>query len=226
MLSIPEIEAFYLAAHERIDGLVRDLPDEDLAVPAAACPGWSVADVVAHCTGIVEDALAGRLSGPPDEDQTAVQVERHRGRPIVEVLDIWAAGAAPFAEVIAAAGVAPALIDVLSHEHDIRTALGRPGHRDDPAVVLAATMTITGLDVSPHVIEVEYPDGSTVRSASGEENADGPVTVLRATPFEVLRFRLGRRSPEEIKAMDWSADPAAFLPQLFVFGTREQSLGE
>lgn len=223
-MSIPEIGEHYLAAHGRIDALVRNLSEQEAATPAAACPGWSVADVVAHCTGIVEDALAGRLSGPPDDEQTAVQVARHRGRPIADVLDIWAQGVAPFAEVIAEAEVAPAMIDILSHEHDIRTALEKPGHRDDPGVALAARFVVEGLDLSPDVIEVVFPDGSTARSVTAAET--GTVTQLRASQFEVLRFRLGRRSRDEIASMDWSNDPTPFLDQLFVFGSRQDSLGE
>ncbi|MGH1491232.1 MAG: maleylpyruvate isomerase family mycothiol-dependent enzyme [Acidimicrobiales bacterium] len=234
-MNISEIGSHYLRAHTRIDELVRHLSDEELARSADACPGWSVADVVGHCTGIVEDALAGRLSGPPTDEQAAVQVARHRGRPIGDVLDLWAAGAAEFAELIAALELAPGLIDILSHEQDIRTALEKPGHRDDAGIVLVANYVIAGLDLRPEVIEVVFPDGSKVRSVSGA--ADGETTApgkgaepaviqLSATPFEVMRFRLGRRSPAEVAALDWSADPTPLLDRLFVFGSRDQSLGE
>jgi uncharacterized protein (TIGR03083 family) len=234
-MDLSKLGEHYLAAHARIDGLIRSLSAEELATPAAACPGWSVADVVGHLAGIVEDALAGRLSGPPDDEQTAVQVERARGRSIDDVLDTWAGGVEPFAEVVTAAGVTPAMIDILTHEHDIRTALGRPGHRDDPGVELAGRLVTAGLDLRPDVLEVEFPDGSTCRSVADPADPTNPgdpadtprsTVTLRTTPFEMMRLRLGRRSPDEIRALDWSQDPTPFIDALYVFGSRQDSLGE
>ncbi len=98
-----------------------------LATPVPACPGWLVQDVVAHLAAVVEDALAGRLTGPPSEEQTAVQVARYKGRPMTQTLAEWTAGAPKFEEIISAFDVPQAVIDVASHEQDIRGALACPG---------------------------------------------------------------------------------------------------
>ena len=50
--------------------MVGVLRDADLAAPVAACPGWTVADLVAHLTGVhrwVVGALDG--AGPPPYDE-------------------------------------------------------------------------------------------------------------------------------------------------------------
>ncbi len=55
----------YRDTRERLTSLVSGLDEAALAAPVPTCPGWRVRDVVAHLAAIVEDALAGRLTGPP-----------------------------------------------------------------------------------------------------------------------------------------------------------------
>jgi hypothetical protein len=61
-------------------------------------------------------------------------VARLAGLPVADVLARWAAAAPDFEKMITAHQVWPAVIDVASHEQDIRGALGRPGARDCAAV--------------------------------------------------------------------------------------------
>jgi hypothetical protein len=42
----------------------------------------------------------------------------------------------------------------------------------------------------------------------------------------VLRLRLGRRTPAQVAALDWSRDPAPVLDHLFIFGPAERNLVE
>ena len=49
----------------------------------------------------------------------------------------------------------------------------------------------------------------------------GLVTTLTTTTFEAFRWRLGRRSRAQLRAMDWDADPMPFLGHLCVFGPAE-----
>jgi len=45
-----------------------------------------------------------------------------------------------------------------------------------------------------------------------------PVLGLRTTRFEAFRWRMGRRSRDQLAALDWSGDPAPVLDHLVVFG--------
>ena len=85
-----DLAAMYRETRERLAGLVAGLDEVQLGIPVPACPGWSVADVIGHLAAIPEDALAGRLTGPPSEAETAVQVGRFRGRPMAQTLAGWA----------------------------------------------------------------------------------------------------------------------------------------
>jgi uncharacterized protein (TIGR03083 family) len=113
----PDLAGMYRETRERLAGLVAGLDKAQLGTPVPACPGWSVADVVGHLAAIPEDALAGRLTGPPSEAETAVQVDRFRGRPMPQTLAGWADNAPRFEEIVAAFKVWPAVIDVASRAH-------------------------------------------------------------------------------------------------------------
>src|SRR5262245_14869579 len=93
---MPDVSDHYRAVRLRVTELVRSLDDEDLSRPVPACPGWTVHDVVAHVTGVTDDALNGRLDGVATPPWTAAQVERGHGVPTLDLLDRWAEQAATF----------------------------------------------------------------------------------------------------------------------------------
>ncbi len=216
----PRIATVYLAARQRIDDLVRPLPDDDLEAPVPACPGWTVHAVVSHLTAIPEWAAAGRIRGIPTDEDTAAQVAELADVPTVEVLDRWGASAPGFSEILAAADIWPAAIDAVTHEHDIRHALGRPGDRDSDDVQLLAGVALQGW-APTRPVEVATPSG-TARFGPAEGDAARWVT----TDFEVLRARLGRRSLRQLAAMDWSEDPSEVLGDLALFTPAEVDIEE
>lgn len=212
----PDVGAVYRSVRERLTALL----EQETArrpgaweLPVAACPGWRVRDVVAHLVGNLEDGAAGRLSGPPGPDQTREQVDRHRDGDPALLLGSWAAYAAVAEQRFTEAGAWPAAIDALSHEHDVRAALGRPGARDHRDVAVVARVLLPGPD-APYAVSVDGSDAP----------ADRPT--LRTDAFTWLRTRMGRRTREEVLALDWSQDPTPVLPAPFVFGPAGTALGE
>ena len=235
----------YRDTRERLTALVAGLDDAALATPVPTCPGWLVADVVAHLAPVVEDALAGRLTGPPSEEQTAEQVARYKGRPMTRTLAGWTAGGPQFEEAIGAFNVPQAVLDVASHEQDIRGALGQPGARDTEAVRQMGGWLLerlwTPVPVRVTVEDAEFlagPSGGGWAAAGGgwaaaepspgagtEEPSPGagrgrdePALGLTTTRYEAFRWRMGRRSRDQLAALDWSGDPAPVLDHLVVFG--------
>ncbi|MGN6695029.1 MAG: maleylpyruvate isomerase family mycothiol-dependent enzyme [Aquihabitans sp.] len=206
----------YRSTRERLQAHLRQLEDAAWNVDVPACPGWRVRDVLAHVYGITEDALAGRISGPPTTEQTALEVDRHRDDDPRDLVEEWSATAPEFEEAISAFELWPAFIDVLSHEHDIRGALGDRSFRDhDDVVALAGLLT----DQLPSGIEIVLTGQDRVDPAPG-------TARLTASAFEILRVRLGRRSLDQVRAMDWSIDPGPAISGLFVFGPRTDDLIE
>jgi uncharacterized protein (TIGR03083 family) len=205
------LQRVYQDTRERIAALVTT-PDPVGTRAVAACPGWSVRDVVAHVTGVAEDWGCGRLAGAPTDEQTAAQVARFAGYDMAAVLTDWSDAAARLDQLADTEGLAPPLGDVVVHEHDVRGAIGLAGARDSEAVwqssdqLLANLRTPVGLRVC--VEDAEYRSGPP----------DGAEIRLRTTRFEALRWRTGRRSRTQLAGMDWSEDPGPVLDHLYLFG--------
>jgi uncharacterized protein (TIGR03083 family) len=211
----------YARGRARLSALLASEPEEEWDRPVPACPGWTVRGVVAHLVGTVEDALAGRITGPPPEEVTAEQVARAATVAGSDLLARWDELSPPFEEVVTAGEIWPAVLDVVSHEHDVRHALDRPGGRDEPIVGAAAEALVRVL-AAPWTLEVVLPGGVTLRS----ESAPGPIYRVRTTAFEVLRLRLGRRSRAEVRHLAWDPIPPPDLAPLFIFGPRATPLQE
>jgi uncharacterized protein (TIGR03083 family) len=213
----------YQETRERIIALVSGLDDAAWSTPVAACPGWSVRDVVAHLRAVAEDWVGGRLAGAPTDAETAAQIARFGGCDVAEILGAWTDAAARLDQMAETAGVAPPLGDITCHEHDVRAALGRHGARDSMAVwytsdkLLGTLRTPVPLRVT--VEDAEYRSGP-------DDRAERAEILLSTTRFEALRWRTGRRSRAQLATMDWSGDPTPLLDHLYMFGPAEADLIE
>ena len=204
-----DLGALYGAARQRITALVTaDGVDLETIVPAT--PAWRVRDVVAHLAGVTADAIGGNMEGAPGEVWTAAQVARGRDRALTDLLEDWAKFGAMlegFLSSPAGAPAAAAVIDVHSHEADIRHALGLSF--EIPSTFLGWSMERLRDGFHTAVVEANLP----------------PVT-LKVADAELLRARLGRRTAAEVSAYGWSTDPAPYLDTFFLFGPAERSIGE
>ncbi len=210
----------YADVRLRISDLVRDLPEGEARTPVPGCPGWTVHDIVAHATGIVADVVSGNLDGVATDSWTQTQVEQRRDTPLTDVLDEWAKYATTFEPGLddAPKGYSRTLtIDLVTHEHDIRGALRRPGARDSEAYVVARKGYAVTL--AKVLAERGIPG---LRLASDDwsfDAGDDPAVTVRAPDsFEFFRALAGRRSRAQVLAYDWSGDPTPYLPVLNHFG--------
>ncbi|HQY15291.1 MAG: maleylpyruvate isomerase family mycothiol-dependent enzyme [Acidimicrobiaceae bacterium] len=204
-----DLGALYRSARGRISALcVADGVDPDLIVPAT--PEWTVHDVVAHLSGIAVDASSGNMDGAPGDQWTAAQVLRGAGRSVPEMLAEWQQ-TGPMIEGFLStpdgASASAAVMDIHTHEADLRHALGQP-------VAIPSDF-------------LEWAGGAMRESFAGQCAEAGLAAVeLSASDFEWFRGRLGRRTPAEVSAYAWSADPGPYLDTFFIFGRATASLGE
>jgi uncharacterized protein (TIGR03083 family) len=127
----------YRDLRRRMIELLRETPPQLGASPVPHCPAWSVRDVAAHLVGVPEDILAGRMEGVTTEAWTQAQVDRHLDQSLADLADIWANQIESFDAVlphIPAPVNSQMVMDAVTHEHDIRHALGKAGARDSSAV--------------------------------------------------------------------------------------------
>jgi len=197
---VPDVARLYAETRERMSSLVSDA---DGAVVVPACPAWTVKDVLAHVTGVCADILAGRLDGVATEAWTQRQVDERSSRSVAKIVAEWNE-VAPQVEAICSnfGGVEVQwLMDTVTHEHDVRGALDKPGARDAEGLALGLewlTMNI-GQDVA--AVRIQTLEGDDLVMGKGEPNA-----TVSAARFDMLRAVTGRRSEEQIASFHWDGD--------------------
>ncbi|HEX2297381.1 MAG TPA: maleylpyruvate isomerase family mycothiol-dependent enzyme [Pseudonocardiaceae bacterium] len=222
----------YREARGRIVDVVRGCSAEQLARKVPGCPKWSVADTVAHLAAAAADVAAGTLTTVPDEEHTAAQVAQRRGRTLDEViaewdeacgeLADWGSSAGPVEQAVPARRLPAAMVhDVLTHEADIRGALGagRP-----PDAAWEASLSI----MLRHPERLKHLPHLTVRAGAHEFTVGSgePAATLAVDPYEFWRAQVGRRSRAQMAGWQWSGDPAPYLRAIPVFGPTDTDLTE
>ncbi len=213
----------YAACRERITALVAGLSPQQAQTPVAACPGWSVHDVVAHLTGSVADVLGGRMDGIGSETWTAAQVEARAGIPIDEMVAEWSEISPRFEDGLRAVGgpmAALGVADIWHHEQDLRGALGVEGGHDPVAEHTAiegyapqAGAAWTAEGRAP--LRIVAGD-TTVQSADGE-----PGATVTGPPYELARALAGRRTEAQLRALAWDGDAETYIATLAAMGPAE-----
>lgn len=220
-----------------------DSPAWSKAVPAI--PDWDVRAVVAHVTGNAVDAAAGNMPADlnlleqfrdPDvvaaRDQFADgQVLRRQDASPQELLDEWAAaepsllarlrgenGGLPFYDVVLTT-------DLCVHTDDVANALGLPPNRDLAAARVGLAAYAFGVDYRLRALDLpalrlRY---AGTKKILGERE---PAATLSADSWELLRVLAGRRSRQQILALDWEGNPEPYVGLLPAYGEREDPLFE
>jgi uncharacterized protein (TIGR03083 family) len=216
----------YHGVRERVAEIVGSLdPGTDVA-PAPATPAWTVHDLLAHLVGVARDVVEGRLDGVTTEAWTAAQVDRRRDVPTAALLAEWDEFGAHFESELVAIPehvAGQAVLDAVTHEHDLRHATGQGGARTSDATTVAfdwACATRTHLRAP--ALRFRTDAGERV-SGAGE-----PVATVTASRFELLRAFTGRRTEAEVRAFGWDAPDVrpALLLLAPIFTFRSASLQE
>ncbi|MBT1094887.1 maleylpyruvate isomerase family mycothiol-dependent enzyme [Streptomyces sp. Tu102] len=110
--------------------LLRGRPAADFALPTVACPGWSVRDVLAHCSAALMRVVEGRFEegvfSPECNDRDIAERAEWSDARVVDELERGMTEAGP---VIAGAGGAldGVALGEWVHAGDVREVLGVPG---------------------------------------------------------------------------------------------------
>ena len=209
-----DVLAEYDGVRTRVSELARDHSDL-LDAPVAACPAWTARDIVHHLAGLAEDLVAGRLEGYGSEEWTAGHLARFTGAGLDDVLVRWGEAASKLESVAPILGVPAAAMafgDAVVHEADVRGTVA-PGTRA-PAAAIARGVKAGISRWRPVLDEAAAP---TLRvEVIGRRDYllghdDVAVTVLRADQYELFRALFGRRSREQVRALEWVGDCTPYL---------------
>jgi uncharacterized protein (TIGR03083 family) len=225
----PDYAGAYREVRARVVALVEHATDAELAAVAPATPEWRARDVLAHLVGVTSDILTGTIDGITTDAWTDAQVAPRRDRPVAELVAEWEDNSRQVEPMIPSFGVTAGqfVFDAVTHEHDIRGALGRPGARDSSAIAIAFAWSgdvirdmRDGAGVGALRIEA---DGDTLVCGNAEATAS-----CRTSRFEVVRAVTGRRSADQIRDWAWDGDgePRLDLFVMPIFTPRAEALVE
>ena len=210
--------AAYRLVHERVDALLRGRAEvAELTLPA--CPAWTIRKTVAHLAGVAQDIVALNVAEKGADSWTRAQVDRLGGHGVDELLDVWCQLIDPVTTTLALAPEASAcqlVFDALTHEHDIRGALGEPGCcTGDLAFEVAMGFVTTMGDLFARqvrlpTLRLTTPTIGSVRL--GDPDTAAGQVALTVSDFEALRSFGGRRSIRQLLALPWRGDPTDLLP--------------
>ena len=176
----------YVDLRLRVVELLRATPEVhgDLIVPA--CPEWSVRELVGHVVGVPEDIITGNMEGVTTPAWTAEQVARHAGKSLLELADSLEMTGFVFDDVITMIREpvnSQFVMDAVTHELDLREALGDEDARDSAAVTVAVGW-------------LRFAFAAALPADTFEA-----LDTNRITPHELLRSLTGRRTPTQMDAL-------------------------
>ena len=204
----PERPARLLRAeHDALLPVLLSVPEPEFGRPTA-CPGWSVRDVLAHCSSALARVTADRLHAFTPE-LNEIDVAERREWPLSAVLSELAAGYLEAGPVIGRAG---GRLDGIAlgewiHGGDVRAALGEPlayasDGFDDACALLIERTRRRGVPL----VEVSLPDralwpGAGVPGrphATLVTSASAMMRMFAGRPVEASEFRLDGATAEEL----------------------------
>lgn len=225
-MSERSISVRYTEAVESFVEFARTVSVEEWATHVPCTPLWTAREVLSHVSGLPDDGLAGRMEGAPGEAWTQSQVERNADLGVDELLDRLLGQYELLGAAIEEMGEGRPPFDCHSHEHDIRQALGRSGNRDSAIIDDFAEMVVASLADLIVRLTITYGDGSVHEVGPIDASA---AATLNISKFEMFRSRLGRRTADQVRALDWGGDETAIEAAMagwFTFGPSEIVIDE
>lgn len=190
LLPAEQVGASYIELRARVVQLLRTLPVEAGSLPVPHCPDWTVQELAGHILGVPDDIVAGRMENVASDAWTQAQVERHRNKTLREIAEALEALSIPFDALLPHVpdlARSQMVMDAVTHEHDLRHAVGQPGARQSVAI-----------DVARSWLE-----------NWAEERSSGSIKHFAesgCSSFDVVRMLTGRRSLDQVAALGISVE--------------------
>jgi uncharacterized protein (TIGR03083 family) len=220
--------AIYEDARQELLALLRSLTPQQLATVVPATPDWAVRDVLAHVVGINHDLNRLTFGTRGDESWTAVHVETRRDHGIEDMAAEWDREAPQFEQGLRdlGYGVGSHFVgDLLHHYCDVTHALQLPRPSDELRLAVALDFYLSFFEEQLD----EEKIGSVEVTVADEHWALGSgdqIAAVSAPRYEMFRSLGGRRSEEQIRALEWRGDVDAVLPVISRYPLPEQPIIE
>ena len=190
LLPDAEVSQAYVELRARVVALLRETPEQSAINRVPHCPTWTIAELAAHLLGVPDDIVHGRMEGVGSDAWTQAQVVRHQAKTLQQIADELAALAERFDPMlphVPAMARSQMVMDAVTHEHDLRHAVGAPGERDSTAVRAGLAWLMS------------WCTRTNPATASA-------IAAVRSADFDVLRSLTGRRSMAQMAALGLPAE--------------------
>ncbi|MFF4213784.1 maleylpyruvate isomerase family mycothiol-dependent enzyme [Streptomyces sp. NPDC001796] len=192
----PELPGLLLATErDALIPLLRSRPDADFALPTAACPGWTVRHVLAHCsaalTRVVESRFEKGVFSPESNDRDIAERAGWTNAQVVDELERGMTGAG--AAIAKAGGV----LDMVAlgewvHGGDVREAFGEPGAYAGDGLQYALTLLARVSREKGHVPLHADLDDLDEPLLLGDANGEHPPARFIGEASTLVRLYSGR----------------------------------
>ena len=190
LLPDAEVSQAYVDLRARVVALLRQTPEQIATSPVPHCPTWTVNELASHLLGVPDDVVHGRMEGVASDAWTQAQVVRHQAKTLRQIADELAALAVQFDPLlphVPAMSRSQMVMDAVTHEHDLRHAVGAPGERDSRAVRAGLAWLMS------------WCTRMNPATASA-------IAAVGAADFDVLQSLTGRRSMAQMAALGLPAE--------------------
>jgi len=156
-------------------------------------PEWTIQQLAAHLVGVPEDVLAGRMQGVASDAWTQAQVVLFGHLTLKELADLFESSAPKIDAIIhnfPQPIISQFVMDAVTHEQDMRSALGVPGGRDSKAIEV-------GVGFFLNLFEANDPP------------LFDALLNTRVSQWDVLRSVTGRRTVEQMNALGLDGEAIA-----------------
>lgn len=214
-----DLVALLTRVRQRIRALVEPLGETELRAAVPMVEGLDLHGLVAHVAGAATDAAEGRARPEPSCGQATAHAAARRGAAVPELLCEWDVAADKLSSRLGEdRGLAAGLLaDAVTHEHDLRTVLDLPGHRDDESVLAVLDILSDGL--SERVVARGLPALRITVEQWGTIAGRGPaLRCLVADRFDFVRGMSGRRSARQVERWNWDTTAGDYLDVLSATG--------
>ena len=188
-----QVAISYVALRARVIDLLRSTPESSGNIMVPCTPEWTIRQLAAHLVGVPEDVLAGRMEGVTTDAWTHAQVERYGQLTLTELADLFESSAPKIDAIIhnfPQPIISQFVMDAVTHEQDMRSALGVPGGRDSKAIEV-------GVGFFLNLFETNDPP------------LFDALVNTRISQWDILRSLTGRRTVEQMNALGLDGEAIA-----------------
>lgn len=200
----------YLDGAARLISLARNAGEAGADTMVPATPAWSVRNVLAHLTSVAHISVNQLGWGEDIQATIDREVAARADHTVERISDEWEALLGPLAQMLAGHPPGALVVDVVTHEHDVRAALGAEYH-DHTAGLGEALSAMVGW--VRHLALVNEP-GLLLRTPTSQAFFGGPdigCEVEIPSDWELFRLLGVRRSHDQLMAYPASGDQSLLL---------------